>query len=103
MNMNKIKYTGLILFLLFTILSCEKDKIELGDIKFKLDGVEHRFTGQADRSETNATNSEYVLNIWHGIGVAGPLQMSLDVWRFEEIENGVIRITYQFLSEPEGL
>ena len=86
MNINKIKNTGLILFLLFTILSCEKDKVEPSEIKFKLDGVEHIVTGQADRGEIYSNgvfDGEYCLDITHN---GGSFTMFLDIWYFEEIE-----------------
>jgi len=84
--MQNIKNLLLILVIAMSILSCEKDNAEPSEIKFKIDGVEHTYSGEADRSKLYTNNEfigEYALGISYD-DYKNDFQIGLDIWHFED-------------------
>jgi uncharacterized protein DUF6252 len=86
MIIQKPKYLLLTLIVAISILSCEKDDAEPSEIKFKIDGVEHTYSGEADRSKLYSNNEfigEYSVDISY-YDYKTDFSISLDIWHFED-------------------
>jgi Family of unknown function (DUF6252) len=86
LTLQKPKFLLLTLVIAISILSCEKDDAEPSEIKFKIDGIEHSYSGEADRSTLHTNNEfigEYAVSITYD-DWKNDFRISLDIWRFED-------------------
>ncbi len=84
--MQNLKNLLLLLIIAISVISCEKDDAEPSEIKFKIDGVEHTYSGEADRSElysSDGTQGLYAVSILHG-SYMDDFYIGLDIWHFED-------------------